>query len=228
MRIPVTITDSSNAQRTWKTPTIAIKTGAQEFTEISSGNAEIVVEAGTGKEKGKTFLVVKNIMPEILAKRAADTDKNITEIEPLVLTLSVESSAEGGKGQAALKATLDFELVVEKTITGIEVEHDSTASSETYVEGTTVTKQDSEMTVTMKATVEGAHVKAEGDDQGVTWKITSKGARSKAKISADGKVTIPAASVDNIIKVTATSKVDKSVPKTISLKVVEAVEEATE
>ena len=78
------------------------------------------------------------------------------------------------------------------------------------------------MTVTLKATVEGAHVKATGADQGVTWKITSKGARSKATISADGKVTIPAASVDNIIKVTATSKVDKSVTKTISLKVVAA------
>ena len=222
VKIPVTITDSSNAQRTWQTPKIAVKTGAQYFTEISSSNAEIAVEAGTGKEKGKTFLVVKNIMPEILAKRAADADKDIAEIEPLVLTLTVESDAEGGKGQAALKATLDFDLVVEKTITGIKVEHDSTASSETYVDGTTVTKQDGETAVTLKATVEGAHVKAEGDDQGVTWKITSKGARSKARISADGKVTIPAESVDNIIKVTATSKVDKSVIKTISLKVVAA------
>ena len=79
------------------------------------------------------------------------------------------------------------------------------------------------MTVTLKATVEGAHVKATGADQGVTWKITSKGARSKATIDATtGKVTIPAESVDNIIKVTATSKVDKSVTKTISLKVVAA------
>lgn len=222
MKIPVTITDSSNAQRKWDTPKIAVKTGAQEFTEISSSNAEIEVEAGSGKEKGKTFLVVKNIMPEIKKAQEASEDGEVAEVKPLVLTLSAESSAEGGKGQAALKATLDFDLVVEKTITGIKVEHDSTASSETYVEGTTVTKQDGETAVTLKATVEGAHVKAEGDDQGVTWKITSKGARSKATISADGKVTIPAASVDNIIKVTATSKVDKSVIKTISLKVVAA------
>ena len=199
----------------------------QDFTQISSGNAEIAVEAGTGKEKGKTFLVVKNIMPEILAQREASEDGEVAEVKPLVLTLTVESDAEGGKGQAALKATLDFDLVVEKTITNIIVEHDSeNGSSETYVDGTTVTKQDSDMTVSLKATVEGAHVKAEGDDQGVTWKITSKGARSKATISADGKVTIPAASVDNIIKVTATSKVDKSVTKTISLKVV--AEEVTE
>ncbi len=224
VKIPVTITDSSNAQRTWKTPTIAVKTVAQDFTEISSSNAEIVVEEGTGKEKGKTFLVVKNIMPEILKAQAAGADGEVAEVKPLVLTLTVESSAEGGKGQAALKATLDFDLVVEKTITGIKVEHDSeNGSSETYVDGTTVTKQDSKMTVTLKATVEGAHVKATGADQGVTWKITSKGARSKATIDATtGKVTIPAESVDNIIKVTATSKVDKSVTKTISLKVVAA------
>ena len=221
VKIPVTITDSSNAQRRWGTPEIAVKTGAQDFTEIDSGNAEIAVEEGTGKEKGKTFLVVKNIMPEILAQRAADEDKEITEIKPLVLTLTVESSAEGNKGQAALKATLDFDIVVEKTITGIKVEHDSTASSESYVDGTTVTKQEGETAVTLKATVEGAHVSADGDDQGVTWKITSKGARSKATIDATGKVTIPEASVDNIIKVTATSKIDKSVTKTISLKVVE-------
>ncbi len=226
VKIPVTITDSSNAQRTWKTPTIAIKTGAQEFMEISSSNAEIAVEAGTGKEKSKTFLVVKNIMPEILKAQEAGADGESAEVKPLVLTLTVESDAEGGKGQAALKATLDFDLVVEKTITGIKVEHDSENGSSEGVTSTAtglqVTKKDGETTAILKATVEGAHVKAEGDDQGVTWKITSKGARSKATISADGKVTIPAESVDNIIKVTATSKVDKSVIKTISLKVVAA------
>ena len=226
VKIPVTITDSSNAQRTWKTPAIAVKTGVPDFTEISSSNAEIVVEEGAGKEKGKTFLVVKNIMPEILKAQAASDDGKVEKIDLLVLTLTVESSAEAGKGQAALKATLDFELVVEKTITGIKVEHDSENGSSEDVTSTTtglqVTK-DGETTVTLKATVEGAHVKATGADQGVTWKITSKGARSKATIDATtGKVTIPAESVDNIIKVTATSKVDKSVTKTISLKVVAA------
>ena len=115
--------------------------------------------------------------------------------------------------------------MVVKKINGITISHDDEKDDEGVTgseeDGFVVTAKDTGNTITLEGTVTGAHVSADGTDQELTWRITSKGARSKAKIEdkTKGVITIPEGSFDNIIKVTATSNVDKSVTKTIRIKV---------
>lgn len=207
VKIPITGADG----RTWSTKTV--KKGEEDVTGVS-------VKAN---KDGSLYLEVANTVPEIKAAYTPEGEDDKTpEVKATTWTLTLESDAENGKGQAAITRELTFDVVVKRTIEEVIVSRDQTTGSTdkgTFVDDenmTTVTLPSDEAAVlTMKAEVKGAHVES---NNGVTWKIISKSAKSKAKIDAEGKLTIPQGEgiADNTIKVQATSKDKNEDGKTVS------------
>ena len=207
VKIPITGADG----RTWSTKTV--KNGEEDVTGVS------VKE----NKDGSLYLEVANTVSEIKAAYTPEGDDDKTpEVKATTWTLTLESDAKNGKGQAAITRELTFDVVVKRTIEEVIVSRDQTTSSTdkgTFEDGenmTTVTLPSDEAAVlTMKAEVKGAHV---ADNDGVAWKIISKSAKSKAKIDATGKLTIPQGEgiADNTIKVQATSKDKNEDGKTVS------------
>ena len=207
VKIPITGADG----RTWSTKTV--KKGEEDVTGVS-------VKAN---KDGSLYLEVANTVPEIKAAYTPEGEDDKTpEVKATTWTLTLESDAENGKGQATITRELTFDVVVKRTIEKVIVSRDQTTGGtdkgtfEDDENMTTVTLPSDEAAVlTMKAEVKGAHV---ADNSGVTWKIISKSAKSKAKIGAEGKLTIPQGEgiADNTIKVQATSKDKNEDGKTVS------------
>ncbi len=224
VKIPITITDPDKHK--WDVSDFAVKlktNGSSQLTGATVGevlpDTLALVEAGRGVDKNTKYLVIKNGMPA-LTQQKADPKNEKEEIDPVVLELTATSTAEEGK--AAVTKTLIFVLIVNKTYTAIDVTPKTGDTAITAVNGIyPVTKAaDGDTTVTLEHVVKGAHVLAtNAGDQEVKWEITSQGAKSTATVTTAGALIIPNASEDNIIKVTATSKKNENVTKTVTFKV---------
>ena len=182
--------------------------------KVTDAEGTAVTGVSVEKVDGKVYLKVANTVGEIKAAYTPEGEDDKTpEVKATTWTLTLTSKENAGKGQAAITREIEFDIVVKRTIEKVVVTRDEDAETDT--EGLTEVAGRTQVTmpesgnaqVTLEATLKGAHV---ADNNGVTWKIVSKGAKSRAKIAADkdgkGVLTIPEDSIDNTIKVQATSK----------------------
>ena len=176
---------------------------------------------------GKWHLVIDEAIEEMLDEKLDKDGKVEREAAKYTLTATSKADEEGG-ALAAVSTEYTFALVVDKSVTGMQIlnSEDENDEGEGMIEASKTAG--TELTVTLKPAFEGNHI-PDAEADAVKYRLTSKTKGVAGATIAKNVITIPAMATTGYIEVTATYGTgDEKITATRTIKVAEATTLPTE